>query len=83
MKKKTLEQMTLSGSEEEILARLKERVDKAVAIIQDLRRERDALKAELAKRPDSNERLDQLERERSEIRNRIESVLANLESLEP
>ena len=83
MKKKTLEQMTLSGSEEEILARLKERVDKAVAIIQDLRRERDALKAELAKRPDSNERLDQLERERTEIRNRIESVLSNLESLEP
>ena len=82
MKKKTLEQMTLSGSEEEILARLKERVDKAVAIIQDLRRERDALKAELAKRPDSNERLDQLERERTEIRNRIESVLSNLESLE-
>ncbi|HEY8184161.1 MAG TPA: cell division protein ZapB [Thermoanaerobaculia bacterium] len=83
MKKKTLEQMTLSGSEEEILARLKERVDKAVAIIQDLRRERDELKAELAKRPDSNERLDQLERERTEIRNRIESVLSNLESLEP
>jgi uncharacterized protein YhaN len=82
MKKKTLEQMTLSGSEEEILARLKERVDKAVAIIQDLRRERDALKAELAKRPDSNERLEQLERERTEIRNRIESVLSNLESLE-
>jgi uncharacterized protein YhaN len=83
MKKKTLEQMTLSGSEEEILARLKERVDKAVAIIQDLRRERDALKAELAKRPDSNERLDELERERTEIRNRIESILSNLESLEP
>ncbi|HYS56329.1 MAG TPA: cell division protein ZapB [Thermoanaerobaculia bacterium] len=83
MKKKTLEQqMVLSGSEEEILARLKERVDKAVAIIQDLRRERDALKAELAKRPDSNERLDQLEKERSEIRNRIESILSNLESLE-
>jgi uncharacterized protein involved in exopolysaccharide biosynthesis len=54
-----------------------------VAIIQDLRRERDELKAELAKRPDSNERLDQLERERTEIRNRIESVLSNLESLEP
>ena len=82
MKKKTLEQMTLSGSEEEILARLKERVDKAVAIIQDLRRERDELKAELAKRPHSNERLDQLERERTEIRNRIESVLSNLELLE-
>ncbi|MDQ6799630.1 MAG: hypothetical protein M3041_02200 [Acidobacteriota bacterium] len=83
MKKKTLEQMTLSGSEEEILARLKERVDKAVGIIQDLRRERDALKAELEKRPDSNARLDQLERERTEIRNRIESILSNLESLEP
>lgn len=82
MKKKTLEQMTLSGSEEEILARLKERVDKAVAIIQELRRERDALKAELEKRPESSERLDQLERERTEIRNRIESILSNLESLE-
>ena len=74
--------MVLSGSEEEILARLKERVDKAIAIIQDLRRERDALRAELAKRPDSNERLDQLEKERGEIRNRIESILSNLESLE-
>jgi uncharacterized protein YhaN len=83
MKKKTLEQqMVLSGSEEEILGRLKERVDKAVAIIQELRRERDALKAELAKRPDSSERLDQLERERDEIRNRIESILSNLEALE-
>jgi len=82
MKKKTLEQMTLSGSEEEILARLKDRVDKAVAIIQELRRERDMLRAELEKRPDSSERLDQLERERTEIRNRIESILSNLESLE-
>ena len=83
MKKKTLEQqMVLSASEEEILARLKERVEKAVAIIQDLRRVRDALKAELAKRPDSNERLEQLEKERDEIRNRIESILSNLESLE-
>jgi uncharacterized protein YhaN len=82
MKKKTLEQMTLSGSEEEILARLKERVDKAVAIIQELRRERDMLRAELEKRPESSERLDQLERERTEIRNRIESILSNLESLE-
>jgi uncharacterized protein YhaN len=82
MKKKTLEQMTLSGSEEEILARLKDRVDKAVAIIQELRVERDMLRAELEKRPESNERLDQLERERTEIRNRIESILSNLESLE-
>jgi uncharacterized protein YhaN len=82
MKKKTLEQMTLSGSEEEILARLKERVEKAMSIIQELRRERDALKAQLAERPDSSERLDQLERERNEIRNRIESILSNLESLE-
>ena len=77
MKKKTLEQMTLSGSEEEILARLKERVDKAVAIIEDLRRERDALKAELEKRPDSGERLDQLERER-ESRRPVEDVIVAL-----
>ena len=82
MKKKTLEQMTLSGSEEEILARLKDRVDKAVAIIQELRVERDMLRTELEKRPQSNERLDQLERERTEIRNRIESILSNLESLD-
>ncbi|HEY3055095.1 MAG TPA: hypothetical protein VGK31_04080 [Thermoanaerobaculia bacterium] len=48
MKKKTTEeQIPLAGTEEgQILARLSERVDKAVKMIQELRRERDALKAE-------------------------------------
>ncbi len=89
MKKKTSsEQMTLSGSEEEILTRLRERVDSAIATIQDLRRERDALKKQLEE-TGANERVsalqdevDRFEKERSEIRSRIESVLSNLESLD-
>jgi FtsZ-binding cell division protein ZapB len=46
-KKTTEEQMPLAGTEEgQILARLSERIDKAVKMIQELRRERDTLKAE-------------------------------------
>jgi FtsZ-binding cell division protein ZapB len=75
MKKKTLEQMTLAGSEEEILTRLHERVEKAIATIQELRRERDALQAKL-------EESERFQKERDEIRNRIEAILANLESLD-
>ena len=66
MKKKTTEeQLSLAGTEEgEILARLNERVEKAVKMIQDLRRERDELKAELAKRGEAdNEELDRFRRE--------------------
>jgi uncharacterized protein YhaN len=81
-RKKTTEQMLLSGSEEEILARLKERVEKAIGMIQELRRERDALRAKLEAQSDSGDRLATLERERSEIRNRIETILSNLESLD-
>jgi FtsZ-binding cell division protein ZapB len=83
-KKTTEEQLSLAGTEEgEILARLNERVEKAVQMIQDLRRERDALKAELAKRGDAdNEELERFRRERSEIRDRIESILGNLEALD-
>jgi FtsZ-binding cell division protein ZapB len=91
------DQMTLAGTEEaEILGRLSERVEKAVGTIQELRRERDQLRArvdELETRvKDSDEtstRLgtleeeqDRLQKERSEIRNRIESILSNLEALE-
>jgi FtsZ-binding cell division protein ZapB len=82
--------------EEDILARLHERVEKAIATIQELRRERDALRAKLEQaegrlreQSDASERLSSLEddcaryqKERSEIRNRIETMLANLESLE-
>lgn len=98
MKKKTeAGQLALSGTEEgEILARLSERVERAVTMIQELRRERDALRkklddaeARLAEVGHSGQRLSQLEeehdrfqRERGEIRNRIETILSTLESLE-
>ena len=45
MKKKTVEQLVLAGSEQEILNRLQERVEKAIATIQELRRDRDAWKS--------------------------------------
>jgi FtsZ-binding cell division protein ZapB len=68
-------QLALAGTEEaEILARLSERVEKAVATIQELRRERDALKARV-------EELEGYEEQRGEIRSRIESILASLEEL--
>jgi chromosome segregation ATPase len=79
-----------------ILARLGERVEKAVAVIGELRRERDTLKTRLAEaeaklreHEEASERLSTLEedydrfrKERSDIRNRIESMLANLEGLD-
>ena len=85
MKKKTeAGQLSLSGTEEgEILARLSDRVEKAVAMIGELRRERDALKKRVEEaQSGSAERLTQLEGERTEIRNRIESILSTLEGLE-
>jgi FtsZ-binding cell division protein ZapB len=85
MKKKTTEQLVLSGTEEEIFKRLQERVDKAIAMIQDLRRERDSLREKLNAAKGNNElkgEFDRLQKERSEIRNRIESILSNLESLD-
>ena len=92
MKKKTTEeQLSLAGTEEgKILARLNERVEKAVQLIQDLRRERDALKTKLEKAETElqlrgeadTEELERLRGERSEIRNRIEMILGNLESLD-
>ncbi|PYQ61324.1 MAG: hypothetical protein DMF58_05335 [Acidobacteria bacterium] len=82
MKKKTLEQMTLSGKEDEILARLQERVEKAIATIQELRRERDALKAKLDSPSDLQDECDRLRKERDEIRDRIETILSNLEALD-
>ena len=91
------DQLPLAGTEEgEILARLGEKVDRAVATIQELRRERDALKkrlddaeSRLRESDDASSRASQLEedcdrfqRERGEIRNRIESILSSLESLD-
>ena len=98
MTKKTKEdQMSLAGSEEaEILARLNERVERAVALIQELRRERDALKSKLeaaeakvADQENAAERVasleeenDRFQKERGEIRDRIETILSSLEALE-
>ncbi|HEV7765317.1 MAG TPA: cell division protein ZapB [Thermoanaerobaculia bacterium] len=77
------ETMTLAGTEEaEILGRLSERVEKAVATIQELRKERDQLRARVAELEAGEETQDRLKRERDEIRNRIESILSNLEELE-
>lgn len=88
---------TLNGTEEaEILERLSQRVDAAVATIQELRKERDQLRArvtELESRVSDSEqtstRLESLEeeherfrKERGEIRSRIETILSNLEGLE-
>lgn len=80
----------LAESEEgEILQRLSERVEKAVATIQELRRERDQLRsritdleARVADSDETSERVSTLERERGEIRGRIESILGSLEALE-
>jgi len=90
--KKTREQdqMSLAGTEEaEILSRLSERVEKAVATIQELRKEREQLNARieelesLVRESESREEeQDRLRKERGEIRDRIESILANLEALE-
>lgn len=96
-KNKDIEQMSLANTEEaEILARLTDRVEKAITTIQELRRERDSLKArledaetKLREHSDTSSRLgeveeeyDRFKKERSEIRDRIESILANLESLD-
>ena len=97
--KKTREndQLTLAGTEEEeILGRLNDRVEKAIATIQELRKERDTLRrqlddatARLQENGDATERAttleednDRFKRERGEIRDRIESILTNLEALE-
>ena len=66
-------------TDDEILQRLSEKVERAIATIQELRRERDALKKRLDEIDDDGARF---RRERGEIRDRIESMLANLESLE-
>jgi len=96
-KNRETEQLSLAGTEEgEILGRLNDRVEKAIATIQELRRERDTLRrqlddatARLQEQGDAADRASTLEednerfkRERSEIRDRIESILGNLEALE-
>jgi len=97
LKKTKSEQLVLKGTDEgETLARLSERVEKAITTIQELRQERDALRSKLeelerklAERgteagdlADLRSEHDRMKSERGEIRNRIESILGNLESLD-
>jgi FtsZ-binding cell division protein ZapB len=76
-------QLALAGTEEaEILNRLGERVERAVATIQELRRERDQLKARVEELEGVQGEHEKFARERSEIRDRIEGILSSLEALE-
>ncbi|HKR66691.1 MAG TPA: cell division protein ZapB [Thermoanaerobaculia bacterium] len=77
------DQMALSGTDEaEILGRLSDRVEKAVATIQELRRERDQLKQRVEELEARDEDQERLLRERTEIRDRIENILGALEALD-
>ena len=67
---------------DEILSRLGERVEKAIATIQELRREREQLRAKLDDVEAQLKDAEDLRRERGEIRERIESILTNLEALD-
>lgn len=92
MKKKTTEeQLALAGTEEgQILTRLSERVEKAIQTIQELRKERDQLKSRLQDAeaklrdfdPTIQEEYERFKRERGVIKDRIETILSNLESLD-
>ncbi|HJQ36100.1 MAG TPA: cell division protein ZapB [Thermoanaerobaculia bacterium] len=66
----------------EILSRLGERVEKAVATIQELRRERDQLRTRVEELEAANEEHERFAKERGEIRGRIESILESLEALD-
>lgn len=96
-KNRDTDQMPLAGTEEaDILNRLNERVERAITIIQELRRDRDQLRARVQElegrvsdQTETTGRLETLEqenerfqKERGEIRDRIETILSNLESLE-
>jgi FtsZ-binding cell division protein ZapB len=91
------EQLSLGSTDEgEILTRLGDRVEKAVAAIQALRRERDELRARLEKSEkelgtqesaagkiaEIESENERFRSERDEIRERIEKILANLERLD-
>jgi FtsZ-binding cell division protein ZapB len=97
LKKTKDEQMSIDGTQEaEMLARLAERVERAVTTITDLRRERDELKDRLQdaeggleEREEERQRLTELEEEnerfrseRDAVRSRIESLLEKLDALE-
>ncbi|HUF17883.1 MAG TPA: hypothetical protein VMS12_07555 [Thermoanaerobaculia bacterium] len=96
-KKNEAQQLALEGTEEEeILGKLSQRVERAVTLIQELRKERDILKSrlnaaeeKLRNQDGHTSRLENMESEherfqedRMEIRSRIERILGSLESLE-
>jgi uncharacterized coiled-coil DUF342 family protein len=77
--------MATPETETDSLAGLEERVQKAVALVQRLRQEKEAalkenadLKAELAM---YNEELDGLRAERKQVRSRIEKLLGHIDQL--
>lgn len=77
------QQMALAGTQEdEILSRLGDRVERAVATIQELRRERDQLKARVEELEAGQQEHERFAQERGEIRERIETILSSLEALE-
>ncbi len=82
MKKNKDNDTDTPNDDTEILSRLGERVEKAVATIQELRRERDQLRARVEELEASNEEHERFAKERGEIRGRIESILESLEALE-
>jgi FtsZ-binding cell division protein ZapB len=96
MAKKKPEQMVFNpGEENDVLARLGERIEKAIASIQQLRRERDELRHKLARAEEElrngntsggnaaelQEALERMQSERDEVRGRLEKLLANLEQV--
>lgn len=97
MAKKKLEQMVFNpGEENDVLARLGDRIETAIATIQQLQRERDELRKKLASAQDQmrsadgagsdatelREELERLRSERDEVRGRLSKLLANLDRLE-
>ncbi len=91
------DQLSFETSDEtEILAKLSERVERAVQMIQDLRRERDELRSRVEKAESQisshqeaqdhfstvESEVEKFRSERSEIRNRIENILGSLDALE-
>jgi FtsZ-binding cell division protein ZapB len=73
--------------ENDTLGHLEERIQKAVALVQRLRQEKDAALKELAASQDSNARLSEevesLQAERLHVRNRLEKLLGHIDQLGP
>jgi chromosome segregation ATPase len=77
--------MSIPELETDSLAGLEERIQKAVALVQRLRQEKDALSKELAEsRAETaglNDELEALRTERKQVRARIEKLLGHIDQL--